>query len=410
MGGNGSGGKRSGAGRLAHQPGQLTLDGGRYDAQATRARQQQASVTVAEARRREQEEIERQQQDIEAATAKRQREEAIHQERISKRERDKRAQENALNRLQQAAATIHTGVPTEVVDGDDDEEEYFSDDDEEYDVDDEDDMSEEVKKKRESSRYKPRPGTKLYNYLDGVKNSILSQTNSRAQGNGKVWYPPDFSAISIDNVDPFNWCSEAAWVYHFNPFVHNAKNITESLLDHKCIHCDKTESLQSNGWFWRPQHSFHNTIWLLHRRVRCRSDRGIDGCGRTFAEFHPKFMAQLPNVVVDRFPFLATVSGIGMHEAMVHQFLHLCVKGILFGTYSASINEIKTVRYWKDHLSYLDVLSDKVKGRSALVEAGATDYFVPQPFYPFKSPGEYNGILLKPKLVRSIFLRVRSLL
>jgi hypothetical protein len=123
-----------------------------------------------------------------------------------------------------------------------------------------------------------------------------------------------------------------------------------------------------------------------------------------------QFMAQLPNVVVDMFPFLATVSGIGMHEAMVHQFLHLCVKGILFGTYSASINEIKTVRYWKDHLSYLDVLSDKVKGRSALVEAGATDYFVPQPFYPFKSPGEYNGILLKPKLVRSIFLRVRSLL
>eukprot|EP00978_Attheya_sp_CCMP212_P038318 scaffold188702_cov82-Attheya_sp.AAC.1 len=72
MGGNGSGGKRGGAGRLAHQPGQMTLDGGLYDAQATRERRQQAPVTVAEARRREQEETERQQQEIETAANKRQ--------------------------------------------------------------------------------------------------------------------------------------------------------------------------------------------------------------------------------------------------------------------------------------------------------------------------------------------------
>eukprot|EP00978_Attheya_sp_CCMP212_P009111 scaffold21462_cov77-Attheya_sp.AAC.1 len=82
---------------------------------ATMCNQPESAIAVlAEAQRREQEENKRQQQDIETATDNRQREEAIQQERISKRERDRRAQENVLNRgLQQAAATINTGAPAE---------------------------------------------------------------------------------------------------------------------------------------------------------------------------------------------------------------------------------------------------------------------------------------------------------
>jgi hypothetical protein len=56
---------------------------------------------------------------------------------------------------------------------------------------------------------------------------------------------------------------------------------------------------------------------------------------------------------------------------------------------------------------YLDVLHDIVESRSKLPGAGgAHDQFVPTPFYPFESPGEYNGMLLKPGLVQTIFLRV----
>jgi hypothetical protein len=409
MGGHGSGGKRKNAGRLAHQAGQLTLDGRPYSAQESRNRQQQSPpITVAEARNRQEQENEKAAAENDRATARIQHEEVVQQEKLAKREREKRNQENAIHRLQEAAEAINIGAPVEFVDGDDDDEDYFSDDNEDYDVDDEDDKSEEAKKKKQSSRYKPRPDTKMYKYLEGIKDSILVETNSSAQEKGKVWYPPDFSAVSKENVDPFNWCSETAWVYHFNPFVQNEKSISKPLKDHSCIFCGKAGTLQSNGWFWRPQHYFDTTIWLLHRRARCRADRGIGGCGRTFAEFHPDFMAQLPNVVVERFPFFTSVSGIGLHQTMMQQFLHLCIKGILFGTYCASINEIKNVRYWKDHLSYLDVLSDKAQGRAALVAAAdVNDWFVPQPFYPFKSPGEYNGILLKPRLLRNLFLRVR---
>eukprot|EP00978_Attheya_sp_CCMP212_P000023 scaffold50_cov31-Attheya_sp.AAC.1 len=138
----------------------------------------------------------------------------VQQERLAKREREKRNQEHATHRLQEAAEAIKVGVPVEFVEGDDDNQEYFSDDDEGYDVDDEDDKLEEAKKKKESSQYKPKPDTKMYKYLEGITDSILVETNSSAQEKGKVWYPPDFSAISKENVDPFNWCSETAWALY----------------------------------------------------------------------------------------------------------------------------------------------------------------------------------------------------
>ncbi len=116
-------------------------------------------------------------------------------------------------------------------------------------------------------------------------------------------------------------------------------------------------------------------------------------------------MKQLPNVVVEQFPFLVAVSGLGMHKAMMDQFLHLCVKGILFGTYCSSINEIKMTKYWRTHLSYVDRLWDHVKGRRKF---GTDNQFAPQPFYQYKSVGEYNGILLKPRLLRKLFLQVMS--
>eukprot|EP00978_Attheya_sp_CCMP212_P046313 scaffold384039_cov59-Attheya_sp.AAC.1 len=185
--------------------------------------------------------------ETERATARIHHEEVVQQERLAKREREKRNQENAIHRLQEAAEAIKVGAPVEFVDGDDDDEEYCSDDDEDYDVDDEDDKLEEAKKKKESSRYKPKPDTKMYKYLEGIKDSILVETNLSAQEKGKVWYPPDFSAISNENVDPFNWCSEPAWVYHFNPFVQNQKSISKPLKDHCCIFCGKADTLQSNG-------------------------------------------------------------------------------------------------------------------------------------------------------------------
>ena len=160
-------------------------------------------------------------------------------------------------------------------------------------------------------------------------------------------------------LDPFNYCSENAWVFLFDPFHQTQHLIEKKLCDHECIRCKKTKTIESNGWNWRPQHHGERVDWVLHRRIHCHPKNG--GCGKTFAEFHPEFMSQLPNAISEMFPFLATASGLGIHESMMYQFLHLCTKGILFGTYCGSINEAKMTRYWKNHLCYLDRLSDKIK-------------------------------------------------
>ena len=90
------------------------------------------------------------------------------------------------------------------------------------------------------------------------------------------------------------------------------------------------------------------------------TDKSKVGCGKTFAEFHPDFMAQLPNILVEQFPFLVTPSGLGIHRSMMLQFLHLCTKGILFGTFCNGINEMKKYKYWTSNMCYLDRLSDVI--------------------------------------------------
>jgi hypothetical protein len=44
-----------------------------------------------------------------------------------------------------------------------------------------------------------------------------------------------------------------------------------------------------------------------------------------------------------------------LYEAMMYyQFLHLATKGIMYGTFVNSMNEMKRIAYTKDHISYLD--------------------------------------------------------
>jgi len=113
---------------------------------------------------------------------------------------------------------------------------------------------------------------------------------------------------------------------------------------------------------------------------------------------HPAFLDQLPTPIVECFPFLTTAKGQGIHEMMMHQFLNLAMKGILFGTYCASINEMKRMQYSMQHISYLDHLAAYVAGRIEYADV------VVQPFAPFGSPGEYHGVELRPKLLRTLFL------
>lgn len=95
-------------------------------------------------------------------------------------------------------------------------------------------------------------------------------------------------------------------------------------------------------------------------------------------------MAQLPTTVTEQFPFLVTPSGLGLKRSMMLQFPNLRTKGIQFGAYANSINEIKKLKYYSTHIQYLDMLSDKAKGLNA---QNILDQVILKPFYPYKSVG-----------------------
>ena len=95
-----------------------------------------------------------------------------------------------------------------------------------------------------------------------MKESILdrSKKNHEAMKEGRVWYPPELSALPASQPDPFSYCSESAWIYLFDPFGPAlGKVIGKTIKQYKCVHCKKKEHLESNGWHWRPQHCFGDT-------------------------------------------------------------------------------------------------------------------------------------------------------
>jgi hypothetical protein len=70
----------------------------------------------------------------------------------------------------------------------------------------------------------------------------------------------------------------------------------------------------------------------------------------------------------------------------------------MYGTFVSIYNELYRVDHDMDHCSFLDSTADYQSGASAL---GAQPK-KPQPFAPFRSPGEYNGITLRVEPPRTI--------
>lgn len=249
----------------------------------------------------------------------------------------------------------------------------------------------------------PPKNSARYNVLKAKKDSITQISGQLNTQRGKCWYAPDTCALSSRNISPDAMWEEDLHVYHFHPFVQFQRRVGE-LKGYKCIHCGKKETLGSNSWNWRPMIMLDKTAWLLHRRLRCKADSG--GCGRTFAEFDKRFMQQLPTVVVEHFPFLTTRGGLGLHNSVMDTFMYLCTKGVLFGSFCQAVNEGRKRKYFQDHCSYLDIKHDEQMQRDN--NPTFEDFSVAMPFSTFEDPGEYNGILLKPGLLRYLFLEVST--
>ena len=321
---------------------------------------------------------------------------------------------------------------------DEDDLEYEGVDDEEDSLDDDNDFpSASTMTSRKRMQYQPPADSTLAIFLSAYKVKLIQQ---KILESGKKWFHLSAfdSEVDLDDtdgmihrepeedtfdenprdkaangkiktsVDPF--CSTARYCREIEVYIHAPLHqhkdlVPKRLSEFLCPNCQKSGNLISHSWHYRPAHKLDSVVWVLHERLVCSNRGNKDGCGRTIASFHRNFMKQLPNAVTEVFPFLMTPTGVGMHQSLMHQFMELCTKGILFSTFASSVNASKRSKYWSLHLNHLDRTHDKV---SKLKNLNVTSSFVAQPFSPYDFAGEYNGIDLKPSLVRLLFLQVRA--
>ena len=131
-------------------------------------------------------------------------------------------------------------------------------------------------------------------------------------------------------------------------------------------------------------------VWVLHRRVKCKS------CKKTIAEIDPRFLSKLPTRVAERFEFVTTVTGPGLHQSLVYSLLFLLGKAVMFGTFVKMVNELHAMFYTMDHVSHMDSLAEYSRRKGGLSEINEFGLFSP-------NTNGYCRVRLTKALVKAAF-------
>jgi len=322
-------------------------------------------------------------------------EQSNHPTKSEKRRNEKLA--DAVQILQRPSLTDEDGsiYEDESDDNDNDPIDY------DFDPADEDEVTDEVRDghKREVKpsvyKYMPPVGSTLAVYLDLTKNYFLTSGSTLRENvikRGKHWIPPSMDPVAAGcEYRPDEWYTRNVWCFVWLLFYQYGAKLGINLSTFPCIYCTK-HSCKSNQYAWRPMFYHDKIVWVLHRRLRCFE------CKRTFATIDPRVLSLLPTSVAECFPFATTPSGIGINESMVYMFVFLATNKILFGTYTDMINELHSIQYDKSKLSYLDRASEYCD-KMEQFQGGK----VPTVFSSFNSGGEYIGIRLSQRLLKTVF-------
>jgi len=278
-------------------------------------------------------------------------------------------------------------------DSDDDDEDYSPDDDD-SEGEEEEEEGLDVPPKRRRMKAKPASDSVLGKRLLDLKDSILKDTNLLK---GQQWWYPTSSPLSTLSINPKDWCEPL--VFAFVPFRQFSALVGTSPAgnpDLCCVKCKQGGCLTSKGYYYRAMH--HATgeiVWCLHRRLKCKE------CNGTFAEIDPRFLAQLPTPVVEAFPFITSSKGPGIHQVLLLQFNYLATKGIMYGTYTNMVNELKRFGHSAIHARYLNILENRVDQ----AQHSQLQTIVPEVFPPYQSSGEYHGMDLEPRILKKHFIQ-----
>ena len=249
----------------------------------------------------------------------------------------------------------------------DDEQDGENDEQEEEGVEEEGDEEDED----EGNSLPSKASTKKYSSYMPPKDSCLwVEMNKHEQkwkrGNGAFAVRDKLWLLNNEN-DPVakNARSPEAWYKsNFNIFTWMPSEQFGTQVDFskiKCIHgCNGCNVKKHGTLCWRPMFRLEGIVWVLHQRLQCCE------CKKSFTTIDPNFLSQLPTRVVERFPFFCTRRGPGIHNSLIFHFISLIGKGIMYGSYVDSINELHKIRYAMESISYYDTIADTLQ--SEMVE------------------------------------------
>ena len=288
-----------------------------------------------------------------------------------------------------ADATVDTNL-----DDDDDDHTNDDDDDDDYDIDGENEVhinGNGVKAKLTRPSYMPPKGSCLFNQMEEIEKKFASgglRTFSAQKGMWCYGCSEKKDPVASNSESPDAWYASKFECFTWMPFDYFGTAVDIKSIN--CVHdgCNSC-SLKKLALAWRPVICIDKVAWVLHHRIQCKD------CKKTFSTIDPKFLAQLPTRILERFPFMTGKKGPGIHQSLVFHFISLIGKGIMYGTYANSINELHRIRYSMETISYYDTIAEK-KDLADNIEFD----FIPKVFSNFDSAGEYGGIKLTAKLLR----------
>ena len=267
------------------------------------------------------------------------------------------------------------------------------DDDSDYDSDNED----EDKTKRYQPTHQTPLGSVLAKYLDSVKDKVTKNTHNIHSSKGQHWIPPDFDAVSLGlrNPVPDRCYTGGCWVYVWLPLV-QFPNLMRNKIP--CAYCQSTNT-ESKGLRWRRMFWWDKTVWVLHQRFVCHNKQccgGCRGCRRHFTSIDPRALSALPTRVAERFEFLTTIGGPGMHRSMMYSFANLVCSQVMFGTFVTMVNKLQKVQCTYETVSYYDALMEW-QGESVVGYDGTPK----TPYSAFGQAGANSGMLMTTRLLKA---------
>eukprot|EP00986_Skeletonema_menzelii_P020844 scaffold32465_cov531-Skeletonema_menzelii.AAC.2 len=270
------------------------------------------------------------------------------------------------------------------------------------DEEDEEDAGDSDTTKRNRRKCQPADGSPIKQYLDSIHQKVqhplragttLSTPTNSIDIKKTSWISPPMNPVGkgfFGTADPSEFYVSNAFVFLWDPLLQYPQHMPSKVI---CPICKTADTKCDGNWKFRPYHWWDKTVYVYHRRYLCTSA----SCGAKWPTIRPDFLATIPTLVAEQFPFISpTERGPGIYAPMLTMMKELFPSGVMIGKFADVINVLLRVNFAQTHVSYLDALHHWLYNQpSALV-----DCRIPGTFSPFHDKDGYCGFELKEGLLK----------